>query len=246
MNRKIIDNLSIVLVATTHPGNIGATARAMKTMGLERLKLVTPKIFPGAEVTARAAGADDILATAEVYESLQQAVGNCHLVFGTSARLRSFSWPVLAPDIAAAQVIDKAAEGDKVAVVFGRESSGLTNEELECCNAMLHIPTNPAFSSLNVASAVQIVCYEIYKLLEQANEQNDRNDDQSGPVSVEQMEKFYEHLEQCSIDIGYLDPEKPRHFMRKMKCLFNRAQLDLNEYQILRGILAAAREKANK
>ena len=245
-NHYMLENVKIVLVNTTHPGNIGATARAMKTMGLERLVLVSPKLFPSAECTARAAGADDILARARVFSSLADAVADCGLVFGTSARERSIAWPEVSPETAARQIISRSKANPETAVVFGRESSGLSNEELEICHAMLRIPTNAEFPSLNIAQAVQIVCYEIarqYLALEATGTEDAQPE---AAVTAEQMEHFYEHFQQTLTDIGYLDPEKPRRLMRRIRRLFNRARPDSNEYNIRRGILTAARNAAVK
>ena len=155
-----LERVRVVLINTTHPGNIGATARAMKVMGLKQLHLVTPKIFPSADATARASGADDILEHAVVHESLDSALEGCGLVLGTSARLRSLSMPFLDANAAATQSI---AESDKheIAVLFGRERYGLTNEEMQCCNYLVNIPTNPEYGSLNISQAVQILAYEL-------------------------------------------------------------------------------------
>ena len=238
------ENVKIVLVNTTHPGNIGATARAMKTMGLDRLVLVSPRHFPGAECTARAAGADDILAGAEVFSSLEEAIADCRLVFGTSARTRSIAWPEVTPETAAAQIIEHTGAGSGAAVLFGRESSGLSNEELEICHAMIRIPTNPEFASLNIASAVQIICYEIGKQYLVRDAASVVEKPAESPVTAGEMEYLYEHFEQTLTDIGYLDPEKPRRLMRRIRRLFNRARPDSNEYNILRGILTAVRNAA--
>ena len=233
------EKVKIVLVNTTHPGNIGAAARAMKTMGLDQLALVAPRHFPSAECTARAAGADDILARAAVFPSAEEAVADCGLVFGTSARTRSIAWPEVTPETAATQIAGTASAG--AAVLFGRESSGLSNEELEICHAMIRIPTNAEFASLNIASAVQIICYEIskqYLALEAGS-----GEGAEAPATTREMEYLYEHIEQTLIDIGYLDPEKPRRLMRRIRRLFNRARLDSNEYNILRGILTAIKNR---
>ena len=163
MIKFVIPMIKIVLVNTTHPGNIGAVARAMKTMGLERLALVSPQRFPSAECTARAAGADDLLAGAEVFFSLEKAVADCELVFGTSARTRSIAWPEVTPEAAATQILAHVGSDSRAAILFGRESLGLSNEQLELCHAMIRIPTNAEFASLNIASAVQIICYELNK-----------------------------------------------------------------------------------
>jgi len=155
-----LSNIHIVLVNTSHPGNIGACARAMKTMNLSSLNLVQPKVFPSAEATARASGADDVLAGAQVFETLDAALAGCVLVIGASARQRTIAWPELTPRECARQVIAQCARAP-VALVFGREHSGLTNSELERCNALVRIPSNPDFSSLNIAAAVQILAFEI-------------------------------------------------------------------------------------
>ena len=256
----MLEQVKIVLVNTTHPGNIGAAARAMKTMGLDQLALVAPRRFPSAECTARAAGADDILARASVFPSVEEAVADCGLVFGTSARTRSIAWPEVTPETAATQIA--GAAGGSAAVLFGRESSGLSNEELEICHAMIRIPTNAEFASLNIAQAVQIICYEISKQhLARETGSGERSgalgtdlksvpdsigEGAESPATTREMEYLYEHFEQTLIDIGYLDPEKPRRLMRRIRRLFNRARLDSNEYNILRGILTAVQKAAGK
>ncbi len=246
MREDRLQNLKIVLVGTTHPGNIGATARAMKTMGLSQLVLVAPKIFPDADATARASGADDILAAAIIHQSFAKAISDCHYVIGTSTRNRSIPWPLHTPAQAAEQAVSMLGEGSMVAIVFGRESSGLANEELELCNAMIQIPTNPAFSSLNIASAVQIVSYEIRRnLLETECISEDLNQ-KTPPANAEQIQQLYDHLQQCLTDIGYFDPAKPRRLMRRLKRIINRSQLDANEYNIVRGVLSAAQDTAKK
>ena len=264
------EKVKIVLVNTTHPGNIGAAARAMKTMGLDQLALVSPRHFPSAECTARAAGADDILARAAVFPSVEEAVADCGLVFGTSARTRSIAWPEVTPETAATQI---AGTAGGAAVLFGRESSGLSNEELEICHAMIRIPTNAEFASLNIASAVQIICYEISKqylaretgggdglksVPEGTGERSGAlgtdlksvpgsiGEGTESPATTREMEHLYDHFEQTLIDIGYLDPEKPRRLMRRIRRLFNRARLDSNEYNILRGILTAIGKDGGK
>ena len=242
----MLENVKIVLVNTTHPGNIGAAARAMKTMGMEQLALVSPGNFPSAECSARAAGADDILAGSQVFSGLEEAVADCELVFGTSARTRSIAWPEVTPEAAATQIISRVNVSTGMAVVFGRESSGLSNADLELCHAMIRIPTNADFSSLNIASAVQIICYEISKQYLAREESGVEPDNPESPVTVEQMEYLYRHFQEMLTDIGYLDPEKPRHLMRRIKRLFNRTRLDANEYNILRGILTATRNAAAK
>ncbi|MGB0713394.1 MAG: RNA methyltransferase [Gammaproteobacteria bacterium] len=230
------------MVETSHPGNIGAAARAMKTMGLEHLSLVRPKQFPCAESTARASGADDILARARVHDSLGDALAGARFVIGTSARLRSLRWEQLDPRVAAGRLYVESASGE-VAVVFGRERSGLSNEEMDLCHALLHIPTNPDYQSLNLAMAVQVVAYELRMRRDAGADATapagdaDSESDEDRATFAE-IEGFYGHLEQTMVKIGFLDPEAPRLFMRRMRRLFGRTRLYQDEIHILRGILS--------
>lgn len=231
-------NIRIVLVNTSHPGNIGACARAMKTMNLSSLYLVQPRIFPCAEATARASGADGVLADAQVFETLDAALSGCGLVIGASARQRTIAWPELTPRECARQAIEQCARAP-VALVFGREHSGLTNSELERCNALVRIPSNPDFSSLNIAAAVQILAYEIM-LTSLESAPREISDTKDEPATAAELELLYAHMQQALTDIGFLDPANPRQLMRRLRRLFNRPQLDKIEVNILRGILAAA------
>lgn len=226
----------IVLVGTTHPGNIGAVARAMRNMGLDRLSLVTPREFPSEQATARAAGADAILAGARVCGTLEEALSDCRFVVGASARLRAVAWPELSPREAAPQLLAEGRQGE-AAVIFGRESSGLTNEELGRCHALLHIPTDPDFNSLNLAMAVQVVAYELrLAMLEDAVPARERGD---ALASAEDLERLYEHLERTLVGARFLNPANPRHLMLRLRRLFNRALLEEKEVRILRGVLSA-------
>lgn len=231
-------SIRIVLVNTTHPGNIGAAARAMKNMGLTRLCLVQPQGFPCAEATARASGADDVLANAVVCQRLEQALAGCRFVVGTSARSRRISWPVEDPRQCAARLLQESEQGE-VALVFGREHSGLTNEELEKCHYLVHIPSNPAFSSLNLAAAVQVLSYELMMAQTGWSAQPEKEEARELVLS-EEMESFFAHLEQTLLELEFLDARQPRKLMRRLRRLFNRARLDKTEVNILRGILAAA------
>lgn len=246
MNRVIGRTLAIrfVLVETSHPGNIGAAARAMKAMGIPRLCLVRPQRFPDAEATARAAGADDLLASAVVVDSLAQALADCGFVVGTSARARHIEWPMMDPPSFALQVLDHA-RGSEVAVVFGRENSGLSNEELDKCHALLRIPTADSFASLNLAAAVQVVAYELRRAA-LANVDSGVDPPTDHLVSQSEMEGFYEHLEQTLIDIDYFDPDTPKLLRRRLRRIFNRIQPDRPELNILRGILTAAQRAARR
>ncbi len=240
-------NIRIVLINTTHPGNIGATARAMKVMGLSSLHLVTPKIFPSADATARASGADDLLQTARVHDSLDSALAGCSLVLGTSARLRSLPMPMLDVRRASEQAL---AESDttEVAILFGRERYGLTNEEMQRCQYLVNIPSNPAYSSLNLAQAVQIIGYEL-RVAAMGGAGLSVPPSDWEPVDASQMEGFFQHLEQTLLDIRFLNPKQPKRLMMRLRRLFNRARPDQNEINILRGILKASQEtekRANK
>jgi tRNA (cytidine32/uridine32-2'-O)-methyltransferase len=232
----MLRNIRIVLIGTTHPGNIGAVARAMKNMSLQRLFLVEPECYPSAEATARASGADDLLAAAELCESLDDALQGCRMVVGASARLRSVEWPQLGPRECAERLLPEAGQGE-VALIFGRERSGLTNAELDRCNYLVNIPANPEYSSLNLSQAVQVLCYELYI----ASLQEDSAEYEPPEVATaEMMEGFFQHLEQVMDDTGFSDPRQSDKLHRRLRRLFLRARPDRDELNILRGILSAA------
>ncbi len=233
-----LDTIRIVLVETSHPGNIGAAARAMKTMGLGELYLVNPALYPNAEATARASGADDVLARAVVCDSLDDALRDCTLVVGSSARLRTRRWPQLEPRAFAEKAVDEGRRG-RVALVFGRERTGLTNEELDRCNYVVSISANPEYSSLNLAAAVQVFAYEL-RVAAQGGVGEPATESGEEPAAAEDVERFYEHMERTLVELGFLDPQNPRHLMRRLRRLYNRARLTHNEINILRGILSAA------
>ncbi len=228
-------SVKIVLVGTTHPGNIGAVARAMKNMGLSDLALVAPRFFPHEDATARASGATDILEHATVVPMLADAIRDCVYVAGASARSRTISLPCMNVRDCAAHLLGQATHGD-VAAVFGPENSGLNNADLDLCHALLSVPANPEFSSLNLAMAVQILAYEL-RVNSAAEELP--SPESSVPASTEEMEHFYDHLERVLTDVQFLDVENPRYLMRRMRRLFNRAHPDRNEANILRGMLTA-------
>ena len=232
--------IRIVLVGTTHPGNIGAVARAMKNMGLHDLALVRPRHFPHEDATARASGASDVLDQARRFDTLAEALHDCVFVVATSARSRTINWPTLGPRAAAERLHEEHANGN-VAVVFGPEKTGLVNDDLDFCHALLTIPANPEFSSLNLAMAVQLLTYEIRLAAE--NPVDLPYASEAAPASTEEMEHFYSHLEQVLRDVRFLDPENPRHLMRRLRRLFIRARPDKNEVNILRGILSAVQRK---
>jgi tRNA (cytidine32/uridine32-2'-O)-methyltransferase len=241
----MLENTRIVMVNTSHPGNIGAAARAMKNMGLSRLYLVNPKEHPTFEAFSRAAGADDVLGNAVITDSLAEALRGCVWVAGTSARERMVQWPTYGPRECAAICRDQSVQGD-VAIVFGRERTGLTNEELEMCNGLVHISTNAEYSSLNVAAAVQILCYEVrMAFLSNPEVTAGRNKTQKEdmPATTDQLEGMYQHMYQMMEDIQFFGSSNPDVIMRRLKSLFNRAQTTKREVAILRGIFSAAQGK---
>jgi TrmH family RNA methyltransferase len=225
----------IVLVNTSHPGNIGAAARAMKNMGLTELSLVDPQLFPSAEATARASGADDLLAAADCAATLEQALEGCSLVIGASARNRTLPLPTLDPRDCAA-LVGQQPPDTRTAIVFGRERTGLTNDELDRCHYLVQIPTNPDYPSLNLAAAVQVVAYELRMAsgLSLSQPENKHR-----YATAEEMELFYRHLEETLIAIDFLDADNPRQLMRRLRRLFARARPNENEINILRGVLTA-------
>ncbi|MCU4412881.1 RNA methyltransferase [Acinetobacter sp. WU_MDCI_Axc73] len=254
---QYLTHVRIVMVNTTLPANIGSALRAMKTMGLSKLVLVKPKTFPHPDIDALAAGAQDLLQQVEIVETLEQAIADCHVVFGTSARSRTIPWPLLdvrpAAELSMQAVVKKQQE---VAIIFGREDRGLTNEELALANYHLTIPVNTDYGVLNVAQAIQVVCYEMRMATLQQHEQHqplqavDPQTEQM-PVTSEtkmewdeplvnhkQMEEFYPHLEKMLVDIEFLDPQNPRLLPLRLRRLFGRIQLDRMEYHLLRGIFS--------
>jgi TrmH family RNA methyltransferase len=236
-----LSHIKIVLVETSHAGNIGAVARAMKNMTMSNLCLVKPKLFPNAEATARASGADDVLARAVVYENLADAVADCQLVIGASARGRTISWPELTPRQCAEKVVLHEAD-NKVAIVFGRENSGLKNHELDLCHFLLRIPCNSEYSSLNIAAAVQVVCYELFVATGVQSESVVGDKGEQALATGTQMESFYQHLHQTLIDIGFMHPDKSKSIMRRLRRIYNRTLLDTKELDILRGILRMSQD----
>ena len=237
------DSIRIVLVATSHPGNIGSTARAMKTMGLHRLYLVSPKSFPDPHAHELAAGSDDLLDQAVVTDSLADALKGCQLVLATSARPRDLALPGLTPSAAAAFVVGNRDETE-VAIVFGREHAGLTNDELLHCHYHINIPSNPNYSSLNLAQAVQIIAYELrMKLLLPVA---DVEMGQEELATVDEVELFYVHLREVLIDIDFLKPSNPKKLLQRLRRMFNRTKLESTEVNILRGILTHIKDKLAK
>lgn len=234
----ILDSIRIVMVNTTDTGNIGAAARAMKNMGLKNLTVVQPKHALDEKAFRRAAHALDIMDNIVIAESFDQALKGCTLVVGSSARERKIPWPLLELRECAEKLVAEAGK-HTVAIVFGREDRGLTNDELHKCHWHVTIPTEGEYSSLNLAAAVQVVCYE---LLQQARAMSDEGgqaqlEEEGEKADLPAMEHFYQHLEEALVKIHYLDPQQPKHTMTRLRRVFNRARPEVLELQMLRGIL---------
>lgn len=236
----MLSNIRFVLINTSHPGNIGAVARAMKNMRLEQLYLVDPQKFPSTIATARASGAISVLDNAKVCETVAEAIEGCSLVLGASARLRTIAWPQLNARTSAEKMVAEKEEA-QIAVLFGREHSGLTNEELELCHYLVHIPCNPDFSSLNIAAAAQVIAYEILMAKQNTEESLLPETIKAGNeyATSDEVERFYHHLESVLIETKFLDSSSPGLLMRKVRRLYQRARLEQNEVNILRGMLTA-------
>ena len=240
-NDNFLNTVKVVLVGTTHPGNIGAAARAIKNMGIFNLALVKPKEFPSDIAIYRSKAAKDILENAEIYESLEDAIAGCKLIVGTSARARSVPWPVFNPRDAAEEMRKISKQGN-VAIVFGREDRGLTNDELGLCNFHVHIPSDPKYSSLNLSQAVQILAYEIrlaYSKDEVINEVKWDVD----LANNEQTERLIDHMEELMQDVEFYDVENPRKLLLRVRRFFKRSEIDVMEANIFRGLFSAIQKR---
>jgi TrmH family RNA methyltransferase len=235
---KRLSNIRIVLARTSHPGNIGAAARAMKTMGLSQLCLVDPAVFPNSQAEAMASGATDVLERATVCATLAEALAGTTLALGVSARRRDIVAEILSPPEAAGRLLAEA-DAAAVALVFGNETSGLSNEELALCHGLVTIPANPDYSSLNLAAAVQVLSYEVRQAW---LGRSDWPQPAFEAASGEDVERFYAHLEAALADLEFLNPGSPGRLMLKLRRLFARTRLAKEEVNILRGILSAAQE----
>tara|TARA_B110000977_G_scaffold188398_1_gene256579 strand:+ start:120 stop:833 length:714 start_codon:yes stop_codon:yes gene_type:complete len=234
----------MVLVNTTHPGNIGGAARAIKNMGLTELYLVQPREFPAPRAVWRAAGARDILTNVKVVETLDEAIAGCGLVVGTSARERRIPWPLINPRECGEKIWSEAASHD-VALLFGREDRGLTNSELQKCHYHVHIPSNPDYSSLNLATAVQVLAYEVRMAsLQDENGVLPSMDEWDQPLATaDELELFHQHLAETMATLNFYDPDNPKQLLTRMRRLFNRTRMDKMEVSMLRGLLTAAGRK---
>ncbi|MEW5560671.1 tRNA (cytosine(32)/uridine(32)-2'-O)-methyltransferase TrmJ [Enterobacter asburiae] len=237
----MLQNIRIVLVETSHTGNMGSVARAMKTMGLTNLWLVNPLVKPDSQAIALAAGASDVIGNAQIVDTLDEALAGCSLVVGTSARSRTLPWPMLDPRECG---LKSVAEGQQapVALVFGRERVGLTNDELQKCHYHVAIAANPEYSSLNLAMAVQVIAYEVrmaWLATQEKGETTDQKEDEVAYPLVDDLERFYGHLEQTLLSTGFIRAGHPGQVMNKLRRMFTRARPETQELNILRGILAS-------
>lgn len=240
-NDNLLNSVKVVLVGTTHPGNIGAAARAIKNMGIFNLALVKPKEFPSDIAIYRSKAAKDILENAEIYESLEDAIAGCELVVGTSARARSVPWPVFNPRDAAVEMHKISKQGN-VAIVFGREDRGLTNDELGLCNFHVHIPSDPKYSSLNLSQAVQILAYEI-RLAYSRDEVISEVKWDVDLANNEQTERLIDHMEELMQDVEFYDVENPRKLLLRVRRFFKRSEIDVMEANIFRGLFSAIQKR---
>tara|TARA_B100000927_G_scaffold81666_1_gene65438 strand:- start:274 stop:1011 length:738 start_codon:yes stop_codon:yes gene_type:complete len=240
-NDNFLNTVKVVLVGTTHPGNIGAAARAIKNMGIYNLALVKPKEFPSDIAIYRSKAAKDILENAEIYESLEDAIAGCKLVVGTSARARSVPWPVFNPRDAAEEMSKISKQGN-VAIVFGREDRGLTNDELGLCNFHVHIPSDPKYSSLNLSQAVQILAYEI-RLAYSRDEVISEVKWDVDLANNEQTERLIDHMEELMQDVEFYDVENPRKLLLRVRRFFKRSKIDVMEANIFRGLFSAIQKR---
>lgn len=237
---KFLRDIKIVLVGTTHPGNIGASARAMKNMGIYNLALVKPKDFPNDQAIYRSKAAKDIVQNATIYESVEEAVTGCELVLGTSARDRTVPWPILEPK-EAAEEISRNLGNEKIAIIFGREDRGLTNEELGLCNLHINIPSDPEYSSLNLSQAVQIITYEIrLAILDGKNRTDDWDVERA---TSQQTEMLIKHMDQLMQEVDFYDVDNPRKLLVRVRRFFKRSRIDVMETNIFRGLFSAIQKK---
>lgn len=238
---NLLAQIRIVLCRPSHPGNIGSVARAMKTMGLSDLALVSPRQFPHVEADTLASGAVDVLAHASVHDSLPQALAGCSLAIGSSTRQRDLQAAILTPEEAANQALAQARDG-RVALVFGNETFGLSKEELACCQALVTIPASAEYSSLNLAAAVQVMTYVLRREAMQERFEQPGLD----VADLAEVERFYDHLQSTMVAIGFLNPASPKRLMPKLRRLFSRTRLQKEEINILRGILSAMEKERNR
>ncbi len=241
----MLERVKVVLVGTTHSGNIGSAARAMKVMGLSQMVLVDPQCQVDAQAIALAAGASEIALNAQIYPTLEAAVADCGLVVGTSARSRTLEWPMLEPRECGEKLISEANQ-HSVAMVFGRERTGLTNDELQLCHYHVCVPANPEYSSLNLAMAVQLLSYEVrmaYLALQQSSQSSTLQEEYP---RHQELERFYAHLEQVIMQTEFISAQQPGQVMNQLRRMFTRARPEAQEINILRGILTSVQKSISR
>ena len=243
----IQQNISFILVGTTHPGNIGAAARAMKNMGIHQMRLVSPKEFPHEKAFFRAKAATDVLEKAEVHKSLNDAISEAKLVIGTSARNRKVPWPIVSPREAAEEIVSFSKTNEnKIAVIFGREDRGLTNEELGLCNLHVHIPSSDEYPSLNLSQAIQIIAYEI-RLKALSNQGKLEKQEWDVPLAKNaEIERLIDHFEELMQEVEFYKTDNPRQLLTRVRRFFKRSKLDHIEANIFRGVFAAIQKKLKR
>ena len=232
--------INIVLVDTIHPGNIGSVARAMKTMGLQRLSLVNPRVFPSGESTALAGNATDVLENAIIFDSIKDAIKDSTFVYATSARDRSIQWPIMNAEQAANDICNEVNSKKEVSIIFGKEDRGLTNEELELANKLIEIPANPEYPVLNLAMSAQIICYEILKA---SSDDTNREWRDYPEVNSNQLQRLIDHFIETAVDIDVIDPDNPKKIISRIKRMFTRLQPDEMEASFMRGFLSGIKKK---
>jgi tRNA (cytidine32/uridine32-2'-O)-methyltransferase len=232
--------INIVLVDTIHPGNIGSVARAMKTMGLKRLSLVNPRVFPSGESNALAGNATDVLENAKIFTSIKDAIMDSTVVYATSSRDRSIQWPLMDAEAAAKDICEEVGSKKEVSIIFGKEDRGLTNDELELANKLIEIPANPEYPVLNLAMSAQIISYEILK----ASSINQNKEWRDYPeVNSKQLQMLIDHFIETAIDIDVIDPDNPKKIISRIKRMFTRLQPDEMEASFMRGFLSGIKKK---
>ena len=232
--------INIVLVDTIHPGNIGSVARAMKTMGLSRLSLVNPRIFPSGDANALSGNATDVLENANTYSSIKEAIKDSTFVYATSSRDRSIQWPILNASSAAEKICNEVNSDKEISIIFGKEDRGLTNTELEYANNLIEIPANPEYPVLNLAMSAQIICYEIFKFSHNNNVKEWRDYPE---VNSEQLQRLINHFVDTAVEIDVIDPDNPKKIISRIKRMFTRLQPDEMEASFMRGFLSGINKK---
>tara|TARA_B100001250_G_scaffold285363_1_gene247447 strand:+ start:146 stop:871 length:726 start_codon:yes stop_codon:yes gene_type:complete len=232
--------INIVLVDTIHPGNIGSVARAMKTMGLKRLSLVNPRVFPSGDANALAGNATDVLDNAKIFTSIKDAIDQSTFVYATSSRDRSIQWPLMDAETAAKDICNEVNSNKEISIIFGKEDRGLTNDELELANKLIEIPANPEYPVLNLAMSAQIISYEILK----ASSSNEKKEWRDYPeVNSKQLQMLIDHFIETAIDIDVIDPDNPKKIISRIKRMFTRLQPDEMEASFMRGFLSGIKKK---